>query len=194
MLTILEYLCLYSTKTPISKYHIMTKIIAIRQQRPDRISMILNKLEENGFFFNFLFCFFMILIIISISSFYVNALADQIVSKKILLIADENILKISPDNLFHPGGIYYDSMTFNGSIVGPTIEVDEGELFQLTIRNDGELVYSIDFHGINGPSQSLSGSIAPGTNKTIEIKAEHPGIFVYHCDGDNLNGIGGSYC
>jgi DNA-binding PadR family transcriptional regulator len=49
MLTILEYLCLYSTKTPISKYHIMNKITAIRQQRPDRISMILNKLEDNGY-------------------------------------------------------------------------------------------------------------------------------------------------
>ena len=49
MLTILEYLCLYSKKTPISKYHIMNKITAIRQQRPDRISLILNRLEENGY-------------------------------------------------------------------------------------------------------------------------------------------------
>ena len=49
MLSILEYLCLYSTKTPISKYHIMTKINAIRQQRPDRISLLLNRLEEKGY-------------------------------------------------------------------------------------------------------------------------------------------------
>jgi DNA-binding PadR family transcriptional regulator len=27
----------------------MTKITAIRQQRPDRISLILNRLEENGY-------------------------------------------------------------------------------------------------------------------------------------------------
>jgi nitrite reductase (NO-forming) len=80
-------------------------------------------------------------------------------------------------------------MTFNGSIPGPAIEVDEGEVFQLTVRNDGDLVHSIDLHGINGPSQALSGSIPPGINKTIEVKAESPGVFVYHCDGDNLNGI-----
>ena len=49
MLSILEYLCLYSTKTPISKYHIMTKINGIRQQRPDRINHILNALEEKGY-------------------------------------------------------------------------------------------------------------------------------------------------
>lgn len=49
MLTILEYLCLNSKNTPISKYHIMTKIQEIKQQRPDRISMLLNKLEQNGY-------------------------------------------------------------------------------------------------------------------------------------------------
>jgi DNA-binding PadR family transcriptional regulator len=49
MLSILEYLCIYSTKTPVSKYHIMTKINAIRQQRPDRISLLLKRLEENGY-------------------------------------------------------------------------------------------------------------------------------------------------
>ncbi|MGH9981655.1 MAG: multicopper oxidase domain-containing protein, partial [Nitrososphaeraceae archaeon] len=67
---------------------------------------------------------------------------------------------ISPDNVFHPGGIYYNAMTFNGSIPGPAIEVNEGEIFQLTVRNDGELVHSIDFHGINGPvgSNTDSGS------------------------------------
>ncbi|HEX6673310.1 MAG TPA: hypothetical protein VF084_13845 [Nitrososphaeraceae archaeon] len=49
MLSILEYLCLYSTRTPVSKYHIMTKINAIKQQRPDRVSSILSGLEENGY-------------------------------------------------------------------------------------------------------------------------------------------------
>ena len=49
MLSILEYLCLYSTKMPISKYHIMTKIAAIRQQRQDRVSLLLNQLEDNGY-------------------------------------------------------------------------------------------------------------------------------------------------
>ena len=49
MLSILEYLCLYSTKTPVSKYHIMTKINVIKQQRQDRVSHLLNELEENGY-------------------------------------------------------------------------------------------------------------------------------------------------
>src|SRR5215203_4899346 len=47
ILAILEYFCLYSRKVAISKYHIMTKINEIKTQRPDRISLILIKLEKN---------------------------------------------------------------------------------------------------------------------------------------------------
>ena len=46
ILSILEYFCLYSRKVAIIKYHIMTKISEIKQQRPDRISHILIKLEK----------------------------------------------------------------------------------------------------------------------------------------------------
>ena len=49
MFSILEYLCLNSTNTPVTKYHIMTKINAIRQQRLDRINQILNALEEKEY-------------------------------------------------------------------------------------------------------------------------------------------------
>lgn len=153
------------------------------------LAIMNSSLLKNINSFSIFFWIFSILLIVNISPFYVSALSDQTELKKILLIAGENILKISPDNVFHPGGIYYNAMTFNGSIPGPAIEVNEGEIFQLTVRNDGELVHSIDFHGINGPTQALSGSIQPGMNKTIEIKAETSGLFVYHCDGDNLNGI-----
>lgn len=46
MLSILEYLCTNSLTGPISKYHIVTKVPGIKQQRQDRITGIL---EEHGF-------------------------------------------------------------------------------------------------------------------------------------------------
>jgi DNA-binding MarR family transcriptional regulator len=49
MLSILEYLCINSLNTPISKYHIVNKIPGIRQQRQDRASSIMSTLEANGF-------------------------------------------------------------------------------------------------------------------------------------------------
>ncbi|RPJ27596.1 MAG: hypothetical protein EHM25_10910 [Nitrosopumilales archaeon] len=49
MLSILEHLCINSLHTPISKYHIINKIPGIRQQRQDRVSSIMAKLEASGF-------------------------------------------------------------------------------------------------------------------------------------------------
>ena len=49
MLSILEYLCTESHSTPISKYHIVSKIPTIKRQRPDRIIQIMDMLEKNGF-------------------------------------------------------------------------------------------------------------------------------------------------
>ena len=49
MLAILEYLCTESRSMPITKYHIVSKIPAIKRQRPDRISQIMDTLERNGY-------------------------------------------------------------------------------------------------------------------------------------------------
>jgi DNA-binding PadR family transcriptional regulator len=49
MLSILEYLCINSLRTPVSKYHIINKIPGIRQQRQDRVSSIMASLEASGF-------------------------------------------------------------------------------------------------------------------------------------------------
>ena len=48
MLSILEYLCINAKKTPVSKYHIITKVPGIKQQRKDRISDIMLTLEKQG--------------------------------------------------------------------------------------------------------------------------------------------------
>jgi DNA-binding PadR family transcriptional regulator len=48
MFSILEYLCINATRTPISKYHIITKVPGIKQQRKDRVLDIMLTLEKQG--------------------------------------------------------------------------------------------------------------------------------------------------
>jgi predicted transcriptional regulator len=48
MLSILEYMCTDALNIPITKYHILTNVHEIKQQRPDRISHLMNTLEQNG--------------------------------------------------------------------------------------------------------------------------------------------------
>jgi nitrite reductase (NO-forming) len=112
--------------------------------------------------------------------------------RNITLIADDHaIIKVSPDNLLHPGGIEYKMMTFNGTVPGPLLKFKEGESVRITLINDGDLVHSLNLHGITGPSQALSGPLNPGENKTwiLKVSSKAPSIFMYHCDGDNLNGV-----
>ena len=111
------------------------------------------------------------------------------ITKKFTLIADEKVVKISPNNFFHPNGILYKAMTFNYTIPGPVIAVNQGDTFQITLKNKGEIIHSLDLHGIEGPNQALSGVVQPGESKTWRLKAINAGVFMYHCDGDNLNGI-----
>jgi DNA-binding PadR family transcriptional regulator len=49
MLSIIEYLYVNSQKTPVSKYNIVTNTRGIKQQRPDRINIIMDMLERNGY-------------------------------------------------------------------------------------------------------------------------------------------------
>ena len=49
ILSILEYMCIYSKGIPVSKYHLVNKMPGINQQRSDRINDLIEKMEQNGF-------------------------------------------------------------------------------------------------------------------------------------------------
>jgi nitrite reductase (NO-forming) len=111
-------------------------------------------------------------------------------TKNVLVVAEEVVVDVAPDNALHPGGIKYNAMTFNGTIPGPVIAVDQGDTLNITLRNDGKAFHSIDFHAGNGPSEATgSGVLKPGESKTWSLKADIAGAFMYHCGADGLNGV-----
>ena len=109
--------------------------------------------------------------------------------KRVILYARDAVIEVSPSNQLKPGGVSYEAMTFNGTVPGPWISIDQGDILDITLVNQADTVHSLDLHAGYGPSQAISGSIEPGQNKTLRLKANYPGVFMYHCDGDNLNGI-----
>lgn len=127
------------------------------------------------------------------SSQPVNAFNTEVtptgVNKKVTLIANETVLQVAPDNALHPGGVMYNAYTFNGTIPGPTVAIDQGDNLTVTLINEGKLVHSLDFHAGIGPSQVLSGSVAPGDSKTWSLMGVNGGGFIYHCGADGLNGV-----
>jgi hypothetical protein len=49
MLSILEYLYANAQKIPVSKYNIVTNTPGIRQQRPDRVNLMMDSFDKNGY-------------------------------------------------------------------------------------------------------------------------------------------------
>ena len=109
--------------------------------------------------------------------------------KHITLIASEKQVQVAPDNALHPGGIMYNAMVFNGTIPGPVISIDQGDTLNITLKNEGQTIHSLDFHAGFGPGKALSGSVKPGESKTWSLTGEFPGVFLYHCGADGLNGV-----
>ena len=109
--------------------------------------------------------------------------------KHVTLIASEKEVQVAPDNDLHPGGVNYSAMVFNGSIPGPVISIDQGDTLNLTLKNEGQTIHSLDFHAGFGPDKANSGAVKPGESKSWSLKGVYPGAFFYHCSGDGLNGI-----
>ncbi|MGN6755942.1 MAG: copper-containing nitrite reductase [Thermomicrobiales bacterium] len=81
-------------------------------------------------------------------------------------------------------GITYTYWTFNGTVPGPMIRVREGDTVELTLKNPAEnkVAHNIDLHAVNGPGGGADASmVQPGESKTFSFKAQHAGVFVYHC-------------
>jgi nitrite reductase (NO-forming) len=110
-------------------------------------------------------------------------------TKKVLLIANEKVVQVAPDDPLHPGGIKYNAMVFNGTVPGPVISLTQGDNVQITLRNDGKVIHSLDFHMGYGASQANSGPVQPGKSFTWTINKPAPGAWFYHCSADALNGI-----
>lgn len=70
---------------------------------------------------------------------------------------------------------------FNDSMPGPTLRGEVGDVFEITLVNDGSMGHSIDFHaGELAPDEPMR-TIEPGASLTYTFKATHSGIWMYHC-------------
>lgn len=78
-------------------------------------------------------------------------------------------------------GVEQNLWTFNGGPVGPTLRGRVGDEFEVTLINDGTMSHSLDFHaGMVSPDEPMR-QLAPGESLIYRFRAEHAGIWLYHC-------------
>ena len=78
-------------------------------------------------------------------------------------------------------GVWQRRWTYNGGPVGPTLHGRVGDVFEITLVNDGSMGHSIDFHaGALAPDRPMR-TIPPGESLTYRFTATRAGMWLYHC-------------
>ena len=71
--------------------------------------------------------------------------------------------------------------TYSGTAPGPVLHGHVGDVFEITLVNDGTIGHSIDFHaGALAPDRPMR-TIAPGESLVYRFTATRAGIWMYHC-------------
>lgn len=90
------------------------------------------------------------------------------------LRATETVIEVAP-------GVTQELWTFNDQFPGPTLRGRVGDIFTITLVNEGELGHSIDFHASKVAWNDEMRTIGPGESLVYQYEAKHAGMFMYHC-------------
>lgn len=82
--------------------------------------------------------------------------------------------------LIKPNGVY------SAQFPGPILNINKGDSIHLNVLNASEELHTIHLHGLdvnqaNDGVPSTSFQIGPTETETYKFRADHEGIFLYHC-------------
>jgi FtsP/CotA-like multicopper oxidase with cupredoxin domain len=75
---------------------------------------------------------------------------------------------------------------YNGSIPGPTLQVDQGSEITAIVTNDGDVETTVHWHGLrlenryDGVPEETQAPIPPGGKFTYKVRFPDPGLYWYH--------------
>ena len=93
---------------------------------------------------------------------------------KLTIHAAETTLEVAP-------GLRQEMWTFNGQVPAPTLRGHVGDIFTITLVNDGKNGHSLDFHASEVAPDDEMRTIGPGESLIYQFEATHSGIWMYHC-------------
>jgi len=81
------------------------------------------------------------------------------------------------------GSMHMAAWTFDGTIPGKVVRVDEGDTIDFTLINppENKNSHAMDFHAAQADVLGEFAQIKPGETKHFKFEATTPGIFMYHC-------------
>ncbi|MBX6769444.1 MAG: multicopper oxidase domain-containing protein, partial [Actinomadura rubrobrunea] len=90
-------------------------------------------------------------------------------------------IRVTEKDLEVAPGVRQRMWTFGGTVPGPTLHGRVGDVFVVTLINDGTMGHGIDFHaGALAPDGPMR-TIQPGERLTYRFRADQAGAWLYHC-------------
>lgn len=93
---------------------------------------------------------------------------------KVTLHATETVKEVAP-------GVTQELWMFNDQFPGPALRGKIGDIFTITLVNDGKLGHSIDFHASKVAWTDEMRTIQPGESLVYQFEAKYAGVWMYHC-------------
>ncbi|MFP5359984.1 MAG: multicopper oxidase domain-containing protein [Actinomycetes bacterium] len=93
---------------------------------------------------------------------------------RVVLVVENVVTEVAP-------GVTQELWTFGGGVPAPTLRGKVGDVFEVTLVNNGDMGHSIDFHASWIAPDDVMRTIEPGESLTYRFVAERAGAWMYHC-------------
>ena len=90
-------------------------------------------------------------------------------------------LETRSDTLNIGDGVTFEGFTFNETMPGPQMVVNQGDTVELIVENTDSVAHGLSIHAVDGQTSNYLGNIEPGETARLEFTADDPGVFMYHC-------------
>lgn len=102
------------------------------------------------------------------------AFADDAAVKRFELTAHSSTIPIAE-------GVNYEGFTFNHTMPGKQMIVQEGDMVEITVHNQDTVTHGLSVHAADAQTSKHVGNIPAGETRTLTFEAKYPGVFMYHC-------------
>lgn len=90
-------------------------------------------------------------------------------------------IDLSEGTAYIGNGVVYDGFLTDGTVPGPLIVVDEGDIVEFIVKNSGSIPHGASIHSAYTQTSKYLGQINPGESGRVVFRATLPGVYMYHC-------------
>lgn len=93
----------------------------------------------------------------------------------------EVTIELSEGECYIGKGVMFKGFVTNGTIPGPTIIVNEGDIVKFTVVNKGSIPHGASIHSAYTQTSKYVGKINAGETKSMLFRVPQAGVYMYHC-------------